>query len=206
MASTKSRTQQTRSRTYQPEKTRSSIIEAGLKLFGANGYHGTSVGDIAKAARITKGAFYHHFQSKEELLLLIHREYADYQLKVMHTVLAANDSPAEQLRGLIRCIVEAVGRYKPNVTIFFQERRYLTSKHLAQVTAQRDLLEDTFQAVIERGIATGTFRQDLDARVTCLGIIGMCAWTYQWFSDEGRMSANEVADDFVTLLLDGLLE
>ncbi len=195
----------TKPRTYQPEKTRASIIKAGLKLFGAKGYHGSSVGDIAKAAGITKGAYYHHFQTKEELLLLIHQEYADYQLKAMQAVLTEDDTSSEQLRALIRCIVEAVGRYRPNVTIFFQERRYLTKKYMARATAERDQLEAAFQAVIERGITSGEFRKDLDSRVTCLGIIGMCAWTYQWYSDDGRMSAIEVADNFSTLVLDGLV-
>ena len=195
----------TKSRTYQPEKTRAAIIKAGLKLFGAKGYHGSSVGDIAKAAGITKGAFYHHFQSKEELLLLIHQEYADYQLKAMHAILADDDSSAQQLRKLIRCIVEAVGRYRPNVTIFFQERRYLTKKYMSRATAERDQLEAAFQGVIERGMASGEFRKDLDSRVTCLAIIGMCAWTYQWFSEQGRLSATEVADNFSTLILDGLI-
>lgn len=194
-----------KARTYNPEKTRASIIRAGIKLFSSSGYHGTSVGDIAKAAKITKGAFYHHFQTKEELLMLIHQQYTDYQIDAVRAVIANNDSPEQQLRELIRCIVEAVRRYRPNVRIFFQERRYLTRKYLAQADEQRDVLEDAFQSVIENGIASGDFRQDLDARVVCLGIIGMCAWTYQWFSDKGRLSADEVADNFSALLLEGLL-
>ena len=194
-----------KARTYNPEKTRASIIRAGIKLFSSSGYHGTSVGDIAKAAKITKGAFYHHFQTKEELLILIHQQYTDYQIDAVRAVIANNDSPEQQLRELIRCIVEAVRRYRPNVRIFFQERRYLTRKYLAQADEQRDVLEDAFQTVIENGIASGDFRQDLDARVVCLGIIGMCAWTYQWFSDKGRLSADEVADNFAALLLEGLL-
>lgn len=194
-----------KARTYNPEKTRASIIRAGIKLFSSSGYHGTSVGDIAKAAKITKGAFYHHFQTKEELLMLIHQQYTDYQIDAVRAVIANNESPEQQLRELIRCIVEAVRRYRPNVRIFFQERRYLTRKYLAQADEQRDVLEDAFQLVIENGIASGDFRQDLDARVVCLGIIGMCAWTYQWFSDKGRLSADEVADNFAALLLEGLL-
>ena len=194
-----------KARTYNPEKTRASIIRAGIKLFSSSGYHGTSVGDIAKAAQITKGAFYHHFQTKEELLMLIHQQYTDYQIDAVRAVIANNESPEQQLRELIRCIVEAVRRYRPNVRIFFQERRYLTRKYLAQADEQRDVLEDAFQLVIENGIASGDFRQDLDARVVCLGIIGMCAWTYQWFSDKGRLSADEVADNFAALLLEGLL-
>ena len=49
------------------------------------------------------------------------------------------------------------------------------------------------------------FRQDLDARVACLGILGMCAWTYQWYSPRGRLSATDVADNFSIMLIDGML-
>jgi len=195
----------TKTRTYQPQKTRAAIVKSGLKLFGNRGYHGTSVGDIATAAKITKGAFYHHFQSKEELLVLIHEEYADYQYKAMQDVLSDTLTSAQQLRALINCIVEAVGRYKPNVTVYFQERRYLTKSNLAKANRQRNELENAFMEVVEGGIASGEFRSDLDARVTCLGILGMCAWTYQWYSPRGRLSAADVAENFSTMLVDGLL-
>ncbi|WP_445386330.1 TetR/AcrR family transcriptional regulator [Robiginitalea sp. IMCC44478] len=43
----------------------------GLELFYANGYYNTSVGDILKSLDLSKGAFYHHFQSKEEFFISI---------------------------------------------------------------------------------------------------------------------------------------
>ena len=192
-------------RKYHPQKTRKAIIDAGLSLLDLHGYHGTSVDKIAKDAGITKGAFYHHFKSKEELLALIHQEYAEYQLKAMEEVLDRNLSSEDQLRALVVSIVEAVGLYKPNVTVFFHERRYLTEKYLKQTTKQRDRLEKAFRRVIEEGMRSGEFRQDLDSKVTCLGIIGMCAWMYQWFSPDGRLSASDVADTFSSLLIDGLV-
>jgi AcrR family transcriptional regulator len=195
----------TKARTYQPQKTRAAIIKSGLKLFGSRGYHGTSVGDIATAAKITKGAFYHHFKSKEKLLVLIHEEYADYQYKAMQAAMSDTLSSAQQLRVLITCIVEAVGRYKPNVTVYFQERRYLTKSNLAKANRQRNELENAFMNVVEQGIASGEFRQDLDPRVACLGILGMCARTYQWYSPRGRLSASDVADNFSSMLVDGIL-
>ena len=195
----------TKTRTYQPEKTRAAIVKSGLKMFGNRGYHGSSVGDIATAAKITKGAFYHHFKSKEELLVLIHQEYADYQYKAMRDAMSDSLSSAEQLSALITCIVEAVGRYKLNVTVYFQERRYLTKSNLAKANRQRNELETAFMEVIEKGIDNGEFRKDLDARVACLGILGMCAWTYQWYSPRGRLTATDVADSFSTMLVDGML-
>ncbi|WP_295999190.1 TetR/AcrR family transcriptional regulator [Rugamonas sp.] len=46
---------------------RTAILDAGLKLFHQNGYHATGVQDIARAAGVPKGSFYHYFDSKEAL-------------------------------------------------------------------------------------------------------------------------------------------
>lgn len=195
---------QKKTRSYNPEQTRAAIIEAGLELFGSGGYHGTSVGDVAAAAGITKGAFYHHFECKEDLLLLIHDQYVAHQLKAVEGAFATSDSPEKQLRALIVCVVETVEKFRPHVQVFFQERRYLGAANLAKVRKQRDKLEKTVLTVIQRGIESGQFRADLDPRVACLGVLGMCAWTYQWFSSKGRLSATDVGQNFAAMILDGL--
>ena len=72
---------------YAPEETRKALIESALKLFGSKGYADTSVQEITEAAQVTKGAFYHHFESKEDLLRLIHDEFLDYQLAILKMAL-----------------------------------------------------------------------------------------------------------------------
>lgn len=51
--------------------TRRQIVEVGRRLFSAYGYHATSLADIQAATGLTKGAFYHHFDSKEALCLSV---------------------------------------------------------------------------------------------------------------------------------------
>lgn len=53
------------------EETRSKIIFSAVKLFSAKGYNIASVDDICTDAGISKGAFYHHFKSKQELFLAL---------------------------------------------------------------------------------------------------------------------------------------
>lgn len=53
------------------EETRSRILEAALKLFSSRGYNKASVDEICAAAGISKGAFYHHFESKQALFLAL---------------------------------------------------------------------------------------------------------------------------------------
>lgn len=190
---------------YDPIATRARLVEAALELFGTQGFHATSVKAIADEAGLTKGALYHHFASKDELLREIHDEYVDHQLREFDRIVAEYDDPRTQLEQLIHSILASVDRFRRNVTVFFQERRYLTGEHFEAVKAKRDRLDRGFRDVIDRGMAEGVFREDLDARAVTLGIIGMCAWTYQWLQPGGPLSAADVADNYARMVLDGLL-
>lgn len=53
------------------EETKSKITEAAIKLFSTRGFNAASVDDICKDAGISKGAFYHHFESKQALFLAL---------------------------------------------------------------------------------------------------------------------------------------
>lgn len=53
------------------EETRARIMEAAIKLFSTRGFNEASVDDICEEAGISKGAFYHHFKSKQALFLAL---------------------------------------------------------------------------------------------------------------------------------------
>ena len=50
---------------------REALIKAGVKLVAERGYDGASIGDITQLAKVSKGAFYYHFASKEDFVLSI---------------------------------------------------------------------------------------------------------------------------------------
>jgi AcrR family transcriptional regulator len=53
------------------EETRAKIMEAAVKLFSTRGYNKASVDEICEEAGISKGAFYHHFKTKQSLFLAL---------------------------------------------------------------------------------------------------------------------------------------
>ncbi|MDR2988534.1 MAG: TetR/AcrR family transcriptional regulator, partial [Nocardiopsaceae bacterium] len=61
-------------RAQHAEATRREVLTAARSLFGKKGYAQTSVDEIADAARVTKGAVYHHFAGKEALFRAVHAE------------------------------------------------------------------------------------------------------------------------------------
>lgn len=54
-------------RAAQVAQTRAALLAAGRRLFGENGFRSTSVDDLAREARVTTGALYHHFPTKTAL-------------------------------------------------------------------------------------------------------------------------------------------
>lgn len=189
---------------YTPDATRQAIIDSALKLFERNGFQATSVQAVADEAKVTKGAFYHHFSSKEELVHMIHDEFVDYQLGAIREILDSGTEPADQLRRVIRMSVMSTVRFRSHVAVYFQERRYLQGERFDAVKAKRDEITDGTVQIIRDGIEQGVFRRDADPMISTFSIVGMTAWTYQWLRSAGPMEPERVADLMADLVLDGL--
>ena len=73
-----------------PEKednlTRKQLEDIALKLFAQDGYNKTSVNAIVKKAQVSKGAFYHYFCSKEEILESVVDHYAGEVKKIIQNI------------------------------------------------------------------------------------------------------------------------
>lgn len=140
---------------YDPENTRKSLIASALELFEKRGFDRTSVQEIADRAKLTKGAFYHHFESKDDLLRHIQEEYLEAQLAAIAKIEAGSDDPKVRVAELIRFSLTSVAEYRAHVTIFYQERRNLTADLFAEVTRKRSLVESAFAGMIADGVAGG---------------------------------------------------
>jgi AcrR family transcriptional regulator len=72
------RTQQQRT-----QATTAALIAAARELFAKDGYEATSLDAVAAAARLTKGAVYHHFESKRELFAAVFQAEADHLAEIV---------------------------------------------------------------------------------------------------------------------------
>lgn len=190
---------------YDPSRTRRELVDSALHLFEQDGFDRTTLQAIVSRATLTKGAFYHHFESKEDLLWQIQNEYLDTQIEDAREITESDTTAVEQLRALIRLSLVGISSYRAHVAIFYQERRHLTGDRLASVAEKRQELESMFNRVVQRGIDEGAFRSDVNGRVVTFGVLGMCAWAVQWFNADGPLTIDQVADQFCLLVLSGLV-
>jgi AcrR family transcriptional regulator len=94
-------------RSQHVEATRRAIVAAARSSFGSRGYAGTSVDAIATAARVTKGAVYHHFAGKEALFRAVH---AEVEREAQARAIEARDptaSPVEQIVAMVDGYLDA---------------------------------------------------------------------------------------------------
>ncbi|WP_156856489.1 TetR/AcrR family transcriptional regulator [Oceanobacillus sp. AG] len=180
---------------------RERIIEASLSLFEQHGFHGVTVNQIVDAAGISKGGFYHHFTSKDELLFVIHDIFITYVLERAIKANEQNVPPKDRLRLIIKDFVNVFDIYKAHLTVFYQESIYLKAEHEEIVKKKRNKFKTIIQNVIEEGIAVGNFRRDLSVDITTMAILGMVNWTYKWYQRNGEKRIDEIADIYTDLIL-----
>ena len=83
------------------KKTREDILNTAMHLFSLHGYHQTSTNDILEAAAISKGAFYYHFKSKEDLALKVLDKFQNDMQENVFTPLLASERPESLFDSLI---------------------------------------------------------------------------------------------------------
>ncbi|MBI1900187.1 MAG: TetR/AcrR family transcriptional regulator [Planctomycetia bacterium] len=95
--------------------TRERILAEAAGLFALKGYHDTKIEEVLAAANVTSGAFFHHFQSKEDLAFAVldrHMQKRRAQLQRIEErrKLPASDDPLERVFRRLDAIQEMVRR------------------------------------------------------------------------------------------------
>jgi AcrR family transcriptional regulator len=182
---------------------RPEIVAQAVALFDAKGYAGTSVNDIADAVGLSKPALYHYIQHKEDVLFWIHEDFTGMLHARLLERLELPRPMRDQLRDIVRDILALMLTHRDYLRVFFEHYRELDAERQAEIAARRHEYRMLVQGVVERGAESGEFRA-LDPGVTTNAIFGMCNWAYQWYSPDGPLTNEEVADSIFDLLLGGL--
>jgi AcrR family transcriptional regulator len=180
---------------------RSQLTREAARLFAERGYHGTSIGDLAKALGVQKGSLYAHIESKQDLLHEAMREGA----RAFHAAL--DEIPedlkvTERIRLALRAHLRVVKEQLDVATVFVREWRYLEGERAAEFLAERRRYEERFRALFREGRELGELRTDLDDQAAVLLVLSAANWAYTWLPPDA--DTDELADRFFAILVDGV--
>lgn len=183
--------------------TRKRIVDAGVELFAAQGYHATTINEIGLRSGVQRGALYYHIKAKEDLLFEVLRRHVEAVLEAARPIVAADIEPHEKLERLLRAHAATILERHLEVTIYMRDARALTGERAARLRRLQADVEDVWTGLFDEAAAAGTARP-LDP-IAVKGVIGMVNSVHAWYRPGGRLDAEEIAESLAEVAFRGLL-
>ena len=182
------------------------VVEtAAARLIRERGYEATTLREIARVVGVEAPSLYHHFPSKQDLLLSLLVRANEGALERMRRELAGvEDAPAPaQLRAAIRGFIGFHDGNMDLASIAESEMRSLEEENRPRITKARREVHAIVQAILIRGAEAGEFRVD-DAELETIFIMSMAMRVNAWYRHAGRLSLQSVADHVTDFALRAL--
>jgi AcrR family transcriptional regulator len=187
-------------------ETRSRILQAAADCFTGAGYDATGVAEICERAGVSKGAFYHHFPSKQAAFLALFESWIAALDEPVAAAFASGESaPARlsQLTGLVGRVFDSAAGQIPLFLEFW--RQAATQPEVWRVIVEPyRRFHDSFSRLIAQGVAEGTLKPvDPDEAGRALVALGV-GLVLQGLLDPDGADWRRVAEGAVALFLTGL--
>ena len=180
------------------------LLAEATRLFAERGYDRTSVQEIVEAAGVTKGALYHYFGSKDDLLHEIYGRVLRLQTERLDAIAARGTDVRERLAEAAADVVVTSIENLDDTKIFFRSMHQLSPEKQKAVRAERRRYHEKFRSLIEEGQRGGHFRAELRPDLAVDFFFGSVHHLGTWYHADGPLSAREVAAEFSDLLLHSL--
>lgn len=190
---------------YNQLTMKSKIKFAAINLFYKKGYYAASMSAIANAAGIRKSSIYHHYATKEDILLDILRTTMRDLKQALKAQLAGADGAREKIEAMIYCHVLFHIQRKKEAIIADSELRGLTTRNYREIIRMRDDYEKIVQDVLKEGAAEGIIAES-DTKLVSYAILSMCTAVCTWFKKSGRLSKEAVAGIYADFVMKGLVK
>jgi len=188
------------------EETKARILEAAVKQFSVNGYNKASVDNICEQAGVSKGAFYHHFQTKQDVFLAL----LDGWLTTFDNAIKATKDQTvpetfQKMTEYFPYIFETAGDNLPMFLEFWLQASRDEKIWQASIAPYRRYHKH-FASLIKKGIAEGSFVDvdpNLAARLIVSAAMGLLL---QSLLDPEGAKWEKVARETVQVMMKGLLK
>jgi TetR/AcrR family transcriptional regulator, cholesterol catabolism regulator len=184
---------------------RDELLGIAADLFAERGFNNTTVRDIADAAGILSGSLYHHFDSKESMVDEILSSFQAELFRTYDTILDSERDARGKIEAVVRASFEAIDRHHSEVAIFQSDAAYLMQfERFAYLREHNERFHEMWLGLLRDGVASGDLRADVDAELVFRFIRDTVWVAVHWYRPGGELSADQVADQYLSILLDGV--
>jgi AcrR family transcriptional regulator len=176
------------------------LLAAALEAFYENGFHGTTVRDIARRHGQTVPSLYYHHENKEGVFAaLLEEGTGDVAWRVQAAAAEGGERPDLRFVNVIESIVLHM-THRWRLAALDQEMRHLTPDVRKRYALRRKEIENLLAGIVEDGVRAGVFTTDYPAE-TARAILGMCQSIARWYRPGGPLPPEKLADRYVDITL-----
>ena len=193
----------------QTKKTsREKILQSAVELFMEDGYEAASVNDICKNAGVSKGSFYHYFETKQALFLTLMENWSSL---TMQTVLSEPISPESKVGDVLvqmpyrfEIAFTAAPKGFPMLVDFWRRAMHEPEIWKTAVEPYRYFM-GFFMRVIETGQLDGSIRKDVDSEIMARLLVAVAmGFLLEAAFDQEKADWSALTSQGLSVLLEGI--
>ncbi|WP_196073133.1 TetR/AcrR family transcriptional regulator [Nakamurella alba] len=175
------------------------IVAVATQIFYEKGYQGASLQDLADRVGILKGSVYYYIASKQDLLVAVIEEVHRAGIENIEKLAATEGNALTRLQRVVIGHIEHVARNLISTTVFLHELNSLSDENRARILGDAHSYQQVFRNLIVEGKREGVVREEIDAKIGALSILGSLNWIYRWYRDGGEFPARTIGLQFADL-------
>lgn len=180
------------------------VVAAATHLFATHGYERTTVQQIVDAAGVAKGAMYHHFTGKDDLLYEIYHRILTVQFQRLRDIVEGDGPIDARLRAAAVDVFATTVDNFDDLTVVARCMHLLGPLQLKAIRAERRRYHEAFRDMVVEGQRAGAFASDVDADLVANFFFGALHHLPAWFDPAGRLSGHALGETYAHLLLKSL--
>ena len=156
--------------------TKVKILDVTMKLFNERGYANTSINEVCRVAKVSKGALYHHFKSKEDLLFTFMDSFFEDYYNQMEPLMEKAKSPSDQIRIMIDISFKFINPEMVNPVFWLSllnEGKNIKGRIAGYFDDVYFGFRTELKKLIDQGKKSGEFKKDLDSNTIAVIITGV---------------------------------
>ena len=185
------------------DEKRDAILQTAAHLFLEQGYGKTSMGELANWLKITKPALYHYFRNKEEILVTCYQYGIAAIESGLDGALVNHGTGLNKVQAYIEAYATAVVSHEFGRCVAMLDDSSLSASARREVRNLKRRIDTSIRGYIEDGILDGSVAR-CDAKLASFAIAGAINWIGTWYQPGGALSAEEISQEFASLLTHGL--
>jgi TetR/AcrR family fatty acid metabolism transcriptional regulator len=181
------------------------ILEAAVKVFARQGFHQSTVAQIAKEAGVADGTIYLYFKNKDDILVQFFRFRTKQVFASFREAVDGAETSTDKLRKLVRRHLAEFQRDRDGAVVYQVETHQNSRLAEAQIREMSKMYRDLISEIIEQGQQEGAIRKDLYLGLVKRFIIGAVDEVINtWLHAEEDYDLVSMADPLVELFIKGI--